>query len=255
MDGFVLEGERLDDIGFGNLKLIQKPEEFCYGIDAVILADFAAKMMNSGRKKCGTAADLGSGTGIVPIILQHKAAVDKIYAVEVQSDSFERIKRNITINGLERRIEAVHADVLNLTERFSELKNTCDVVMSNPPYMTGGCGIMNGNKAKTIARHETTAGLKDFIKTASELLKDRGELFMVHRPSRLVDICDFCRQFKLEPKNLQFVSPDRNSKPNILLIRAVKYGRPELFLEDPLYVYEENGGNYTQEIMNIYERF
>ena len=251
----LLEGERLDEIGFGELKLIQKPEEFCYGVDAVILADFAARNMNRGRGKTGIVADLGSGTGIIPIILQHKASLDKIYAVEVQEASYKRINRNISMNKLEDKLEAVHSDVLHLLEHRPELKNLCDVVTSNPPYfMAGGHGLTNENDAKRIARHETTAKLEDFIRVTASLLKDKGELFMVHRPSRLVDICELCRKYKLEPKTLRFVAPNKNRGPNIILVRAVKYGNPELIVEDPLYVYKEEEKSYTDEIMTIYER-
>lgn len=251
----LLEGERLDEIGFADLKLIQKPEEFCYGVDAVILAAFAAKNMNRGRKKTRIVADLGSGTGIIPIILQHKTPIEKIYAVEVQKDSFNRINRNITMNNLESKIEGIHSDVLHVLDSRPELKNMCDVVISNPPYfMAGGHGLTNDNDAKRIARHETTAKLEDFIRVTAALLKDKGEFFMVHRPSRLVDICEMCRKYKLEPKNLRFVAPNKNSGPNILLVRAVKYGNPELIVEDPLYVYKEEDRSYTDEIMYIYER-
>lgn len=248
------QGERLDEIGFGNLKLIQKPEEFCYGVDAVILADFASRSVEKSKGKFKKAIDLGTGTGIIPLILSHKTSIKQIYAVEIQKDSFGRTCRNVELNKLTEVISVINDDVSNIEKKDTFLKGSFDLVTSNPPYMTGGCGITNDNNAKTIARHETTADLETFIKASAALLREKGELFMVHRPSRLVDICEACRKYKVEPKELRFVSPNKNSKPNILLIRCVKSGRPELKMLDPLYVYDEIKGHYTDEIMKIYEK-
>ncbi|MFV0516498.1 MAG: tRNA1(Val) (adenine(37)-N6)-methyltransferase [Aminipila sp.] len=252
-ENFLLQGERIDEIGFNSLRLIQKPDEFCYGVDAVILADFAAKFINQNRKlKKGI--DLGTGTGIIPFILSHKTELEKIYGVELQKDSFNRACRNAQLNNIENRITFINEDISNLLENNPSLKGSFDVVTTNPPYMSGGAGLVNNNSAKTIARHETTADLDSFIRVSSELLRDKGELFIVHRPSRLVDICEFSRKYKLEPKEMQFVSPNKNIKPNILMLRCVKHGNPELKFMDPLYVYDEEKKDYTDEIMQIYER-
>lgn len=248
------QGERLDEIGFGSLKLIQKPEEFCYGIDAVILADFASKVANKNNSKFKRAIDLGTGTGIIPLILTHKTSLEKIYAVEIQKNSFDRACRNVEINELTEKISIINCDVLDLEKKFGKLKGLFDLVTTNPPYMIGGAGIINENDAKKIARHETTADLENFIKTSAMLLREKGELLMVHRPSRLVDICEACRKYKVEPKELRFVSPNKNTKPNILLVRCVKFGKPELKMLDPLYVYDEIGNYYTEELEKIYER-
>lgn len=241
------EGERIDNIGFGNLRLIQKPEDFCYGIDAVLLSSFAEIKENS------IVADLGSGTGIIPIILSHKTKAAKIFGIELQRDSYERGRRNITINSLEDRIKLINCDVKDICEDKDISPLSFDTVVMNPPYLKINGGLKNKNDEKMIARHETTATLSDFIEAASRLLKDRGDLYMVHRPSRLVDISIICRKFKLEPKKIRLVSPNKDSKPNILLIHCVKHGRPELIFLDPLYVYNEND-EYTKEILEIYER-
>lgn len=247
MDDLIREGERIDEIGFGTLRLIQKPEDFCYGIDAVLLATFAEVRKNA------RVIDLGTGTGIIPIILSHRTEAAEIVGVEVQQDSYERGLRNIQINCLGDRVTFIHGDVKHLIKEKMVNKHSFDAVLTNPPYVKSDGGLKNKEAARTVARHETTAELSDFIGEASLLLKDRGDFYMVHRPNRLVDISVLCRQHKLEPKELRLVSPNKDSAPNILLIHCVKHGRPELKFLDPLYVYQQ-GGSYTDEIMRLYER-
>jgi tRNA1Val (adenine37-N6)-methyltransferase len=247
MDNLLKDGERIDDIGFGTLRLIQKPEDFCYGIDAVLLATSAE------IRKGARIIDLGTGTGIVPLILSHRTEAAEIFGVELQQDSYERALRNVAINDLEGRVRFLHGDVKLVPEENSSMVRSFDAVFTNPPYVKGGAGLRNMHSVKTIARHETTAELEDFIRTASFLLKDKGEFYMVHRPNRLVDICTLCRQYRLEPKELRLVCPDKETAPNILLIRCVKHGRSALKFKNPLYVYKEDG-SYTDEIMELYER-
>ncbi len=241
------DGERIDETGFGNLKLIQKPEDFCYGVDAVLLASFAELKKNS------RVIDLGTGTGIIPLILSHKTDAAEIIGVEIQEDSYERGIRNVALNGLSNRIKLINSDVKNLIKEKKVQPSSFDAVLTNPPYVLGNGGLKNKLAAKMIARHETTAGLGDFIREAAFLLKERGDFYMVHRPSRLVDICILCREHKMEPKEIRLVSPNRSSAPNILLVHCVKYGKPELKFLDPLFVYDDEG-NYTEEIMKRYER-
>ncbi len=244
------EGERLDEIGFGGLRLIQKPEEFCYGVDAVILADFAAKY---SRKTFRSAVDLGTGTGIIPLILSYKTEIPSITGIEVQAASFDRARRNSSMNGLEGRVEFVHGDVKDYKTGWGKsLQGSVDLVTSNPPYTAGSSGLTSSNPAKLIARHETTASLEDFMKCAAYVLRDKGEFFMVHRPSRIVDICCLGRQYGLEVKELQFVSPNRESKPNILLVHMVKGGGRETKMLPPLYVYDMDG-NYTPDLLDAYK--
>lgn len=247
-DILISEDERIDEIGFGQLKLIQKPKDFCYGVDAVILSDFAAKNM---KKTPNSMVDLGTGTGVIPLMLSHKTEAKKIYGVEVQKDSFERAVRNAKINGLEEKISFIHGDVKQFSEWGEALKGSVDAVVSNPPYFISGGGIINDLAPKTIARHETTAGLEDFMACAAYLLKPKGDFFMVHRPSRLADICCYGRANGLEPKNMCFVSPKKGSIPNILLIHLVKGGGKELKFQEPLAVYDDNG-NYTVELLEAY---
>lgn len=255
---------REENIGFGNLKLLQKPEEFCYGVDAVILADFAASL-GGGFKN---AADLGTGTGIIPFVLSHKAQNQgsKIIGIDIQRSYVEMASESCRMNGLENRITFIHADAADISaagnlydiseeEAWKEVldEGGFDVVVSNPPYVSKGSGIINGNEAKFIARQETTADLEGFVKSAARLLSSRGQLFMVHRPSRLVDIFYYCRKHGLEPKTIRFVAPKQNETPNIVLVHCRKQAGKELKYMKTLNVYGEDG-NYSSEIEHIYER-
>ncbi|MBQ5797943.1 MAG: methyltransferase, partial [Firmicutes bacterium] len=233
------EGERLDDTGFSGYHLIQKPEEFCYGVDAVLLANFAAKNARKNHRIC----DLGTGTGIVPLILAHKTEAKQIVGVELQFDSWDRAMRMRALNQLEDRLNFANTDVATiagpklgkknaakLTGEAAELlqPGSFQIVTTNPPYMAGTAALQSHNDAKRIARHETTAGVREFVAAAARLLDERGEFCMVHRPSRLADIIAACREFKLEPKELQMVAPRLGEAPNIVLIRCKKGGGAEL---------------------------
>ena len=241
---------RYDETGFGKIGIFQAPEEFCYGVDAVLLADFASQAAQ--RRKGCKIMDLGTGTGIVPLILSHKTDAVYIGGLEVQEHSFSLVEKNIAHNGLEDRIFGFHGDVSCFAEADA-MAGQFDVVTTNPPYFVGGGGISSKNPAKSIARHETTGALEDFVRLAAKLLKDKGEFYMVHRPSRLVDICETCRKYKLEPKELRFVSGKPMEKPNILLVHCVKHGNAELRILEPLAVHNDDG-SYTNEILKIYEK-
>lgn len=251
--------ERIENTGFGDIKLIQDPEQFCYGVDAVILADFA----NSIYPEFSNAVDLGTGNGIIPFILSHKNKDAAFTGVEVQPDAADMARRSCEMNGLEDRIEFIVADVLDITsgdffEKSGSVmphfrKSEVDMVTCNPPYFTKGGAIPSSSKAKFIARHETTAQVEDFIRAAGVLLKRKGHFFMVHRPSRLADIFYFCRKYGLEPKDLRMVVPKPGEAPNIVLIHCIKGGGRELNVMKELAVYNEDG-SYSDEIEHIYER-
>lgn len=245
-------GERIDNIGFGDLKLIQKPDEFCYGIDAVLLADFAAEA------RPDTVIDLGTGTGVIPLILSHKTDASKIMGIEVQVESYKRACNNGILNQLVNRVKFIRGDVADKSVLDFALKsiscpNGVDLVCSNPPYMITNGALVNKNKAKAIARHETTAGIEDFIKAAAYVLKDKGHFYLVHRPSRLVDIFYYARNNKLEPKEMRLVCPQKGATANIVLIHFVKNGGAQLNLLPELAVYNDDG-TYTEEINKIYQR-
>lgn len=245
-----MNAERTDHIGFGDLRLIQRPEDFCYGIDAVILSDFAA----SGIKKHGTVMDLGTGNGVIPLILSHKTSAKKIFGLEVQADSYHVACKNILANGLDDRLAIIHGNVKDIgISLHPELFGIMDVVVSNPPYMANQSALLNNNPAKTIARHEITANMNDFLNAAARLLKNKGHLYMVHRPNRMVDLFCMARDMGLEPKELRLVCPKPGEPPNILLVHFIKGGGKELKILPTLDVYQPSG-EYTDEIMYIYEK-
>ena len=221
------ENERIDDLEFKGFKIIQNSEGFCFGIDAVLLSDFAKNIKNKSK-----VLDLGTGTGILPILLAGKTNLEKIIGVEIQKDVYDMAKRRIALDKLE---------------------NSFDVIVTNPPYKENNTGLKNESEKKLISRHELTANLEDFIRVSSNLLKDNGELYMVHRPERLVDIIENLRKYKLEPKQIRFVCPNVNKEPNIVLIKGVKNANKFLKVEKNLFVYNENN-EYTDEILKIYNK-
>jgi tRNA1(Val) A37 N6-methylase TrmN6 len=239
------EDERIDDLQCKGLKIIQNPKGFCFGVDAVLLSNFCE------IKRDAKAVDLGTGTGIIPILIAGKSSAKKIYGIEIQKEVADMAKRSVKLNNLEDRIDIINEDLKNI-EALIEV-NSIDVVVSNPPYMNSGGGLENPEDLKAISRHEIKCTLEDVIKTASRLLKHNGHFYLVHRPHRLADIMCLCRKYKLEPKKLRFVHPNRNKKPNLLLLKCIKAAKPELKFLDPLYVYNEDG-SYTNELYEIYRK-
>ena len=240
----ILENERIDDLEFKGLKIIQNKDGFCFGIDSILLSDFAKEI-----KKESKVIDLGTGTGIIGILLCMKTELSKIIGVEIQKEVYDMAKRSIKLNNLENKFEIINENIKNL-ENIIET-GTFDAVVTNPPYKKIGTGLTNENEKKLISRHEITANLEDFIKVSSKMLKDKGTLYMVHRPDRMVDIIELLRKYKLEPKKIKFVYPNANKDANLILLKAVKNANPFLKIEKPLYVYNQNG-EYTDEILKIY---
>ena len=240
------ENERIDDLEFKGLKIIQNKNGFCFGIDSVILSDFA-KNVNPNSN----IMDLGTGTGILPILLSAKTEAKKIWGIEIQEDVANMAKRSVLLNKLEEKIEIINENILNLESKFE--KNSNDVIVTNPPYKKKGTGVINEKESKLIARHEITASLEDFIEISSKLLKYKGEIFMVHRPERLVDILYLMRNKKIEPKNIRFVYANKESEPKLILVRGVKNAKEFLKVEKNLYIYNEDG-NYSDEILKIYNK-
>lgn len=244
MDIFLRDNERIDDLEFNGYKIIQDNNGFCFGIDAVLLSDFARDIRNNS-----IVADLCTGTGIISILLAGKTQAKKIYGVEIQESVADMASRSVKLNNLENKISIVNDDLNNLASSFD--LGSFDAIVTNPPYMKPNSGLTNSNKEKLISRHEVMCSLENVISVSSKLLKNSGGFYMVHRPDRLVDIMFLLRKYKLEPKVLRFVQPFANKSPNLLLVKAVKNGNAFLKMENPLIVYN-NDNSYTDEILKIY---
>lgn len=235
--------ERIDDLQRNNYKIIQDPERFCFGMDAVLLSGFAR------AKKGDRVIDLGTGTGIIPILMEAKTRVSDFTGLEIQPESADMAQRSVVLNHLESKIRIVTGDIKEASSLFGAA--TFDVVTSNPPYMTEHHGITNEKSPRAIARHELLCTLEDVISQAAKLLRSGGSFYMVHRPFRLVDIMVLMREYHLEPKRMKLVYPYIDKDPNMVLIEGLRGGRPRLTVEKPLVVYQRPGV-YTDEIYDIY---
>lgn len=237
--------ERIDDLQLKNLKIIQNVNGFCFGIDSILISDFAKNI-----KKGSMVLDLGTGTGIIGTLLCGKTNLKKVIGVEIQEEVCDMAKRSIILNNLQDKFEIINENIKHIENILP--KNTFDVVISNPPYKKENTGLYNEDKRKLISRHEIEANLEDFIFIAKNLLKDKGELYLVHRPERLVDIIYTMRKHKIEPKILRFVFSTPNDLPKLVLIKGIKNANSFLKVENNLYIYDKNK-NYTDEIKKIYK--
>ena len=256
-----------DKIGFGDYRIIQDREQFSYGIDAVLLADFAARFINES-KKCSEeiAVDLGTGTGVIPIILAHKTRLKKIVGLDIEKYFVELAKKSAVENGLDNRISYEVCDVrdcrnLNFSKIIGNCNNEmvdcnridCSFVLCNPPYFKANASIASENSIKDVARREIKGCLGDFCSFASKVLKRGGEFYLIHRPERLIDIFEALRDVSMEPRDIRMVSSTMSGEPKFVLVRSIKNAGENLRFMKPLAIYE-NDGNYTQEILKIYER-
>ena len=237
------QNERVDDLHRKGYQIIQNPEKFCFGIDAVLLSGFV--QVKSGAK----VLDLGTGTGIIPILVEAKTKASHITALELQEESVDMARRSVRLNGLEEKISIVQGDIKEASHIFDGA--SFDVITTNPPYMTEHHGLVNPDMPKAIARHELYCTLEDVVRESSRLLKMTGKFFMVHRPYRLVEIITTLSKYKLEAKRIRFVHPYVDKEPNMVLIEAVKGGKSRVTIEPPLVVYKEVNV-YTKEIYDIY---
>ncbi|MBA1334790.1 MAG: tRNA(1)(Val) (adenine(37)-N(6))-methyltransferase [Firmicutes bacterium] len=243
MEEFVKDGERVDDLQIGGLRIIQNPRKFCFGIDAVMLANFATV------KKGDTVLDFGTGTGIIPLILAGKTKASRIIGIEIQEEMAEMAGRSVRMNRLEERIRIIHGDIRNIGEYVKD--SSADLVVSNPPYMDGGHGLINPDDSKAIARHEIMCTLDDLIGSAAKVLKDGGRLALIHRSSRMVDVLSLMREKGIEPKKLRMIHSAVDKDSNLFLVEGNKSGGRFLKVQNPLIIYNQ-GQIYTDEIHSIY---
>lgn len=237
------EHERLDALQRNGYQIIQNPEKFCFGMDAVLLSGFAK------AKKGERVLDMGTGTGIIPILMEAKTEAAELIGLEIQAESADMARRSVAWNGLENKIQIVEGDIKEAASIFGAA--SFDVVTCNPPYMIGQHGIQNPDAPKAIARHEILCTLEDVIAQAAKLCKPGGRFYMVHRPFRLAEIITEMTKYRLEPKRMQLVYPFVDKEPNMVLIEGVRGGRSRMTVEKPLIVYKEPGV-YTSEIYDVY---
>lgn len=239
----IKQNERIDDLHRNGYMIIQDPKNFCFGVDAVLLTGFVK------IKKDEVVLDLGTGTGVIPILLEAKTEGKHFIGVDIQQQSVNMANRSVQMNELENKIEIHQSDIKNLTNVYK--LSSFDVITSNPPYMNEGGGIVNDYSPKAIARHELLCTLEDIIFNTSKLLKPQGRFYMIHRPFRITDIFVLLRQYKLEPKRFRFIHSHIDQEPCMVLIEAIRGAKPMLKVEPPLIIYKENG-EYTDEIIKIY---
>lgn len=249
MDGYLKQekylkqGERLDELHRNGYFIIQDPERFCFGMDAVLLSGFAK------AKKGDRVLDLGTGTGIIPILMEAKTQAEHFTALEIQKDSADMAGRSVRLNHLEKKIDIIEGDIKEASLLFGPSR--FDVVTSNPPYMTGQHGLTNPELPKAVARHEILCTLEDVIREGAKVLKPNGHFFLVHRPFRLPEIFAVMQKYRIEPKRMKMVHPFVDREPNMVLLEGVRDGKPRLTVEKPLIVFKEKDV-YTDEIYGIY---
>ena len=235
--------ETVDLLGIKDYKIIQSADGFKFGIDAVLLANFTKPLTNA------IGVDLGSGTGIIPIIIVAKSNIKKMIGVELQKDVCEMAARSVELNRLEERIELLNINIKDVPLYFG--KHQYDLVISNPPYYKMNT-LSSSNEKKCISRHESAIALEDIFENASYLLKPQKSFYLIHKPERLVELIESARRYSLEPKEIQFVHPNINRPANLVLIRYTKYGKQGIKFKKPLFVYRLNG-EYTEDIKKIYQ--
>ena len=236
MTSEIRPGERLDDLQIGGLELIQDPEKFCFGVDAVFLSDFV-------RVRPGESVlDLGTGNGIIPVLLSAKTEARHITGLEIQADTAEMARRSVAHNHLEDRIDIVTGDIKEAAELFRPA--FFDVITTNPPYMLADHGIRNPDDAKAVARHEILCTLDDILRESMRLMQDMSRFYMIHRPFRLTEIMIKMHEYKIEPKRIRFIHPYIDKEPTMVLIEGVRGAKPRVTVEPPLIIFDRHG---TQE--------
>jgi len=236
-------GERLDDLQRNGYRIIQDPERFCFGMDAVLLSGFAT------APDGGRLLDLGTGTGIIPILMAAKTRAKELIGLEIQPESADMANRSVILNDLGERVKIISGDIKEAGDLFEAA--SFDVVTSNPPYMIGGHGLQNPEGPKAIARHELLCDLEDVVKAAARCLRPGGKFYMVHRPFRLAEIMVVMNRYKLEPKRMRLVYPFIDKEPSMVLIEGARGGKSRITVEPPLIIYESQN-KYTKEIYDIY---
>lgn len=243
MQDLLKEGERIDDLMRAGLWIIQNPQRFCFGMDAVLLAGF------SKANPQDKVIDLGTGNGIIPFLLYGRYKVESIVGIDIQSENIDLANRSLQLNHLEKYISFQEMNIKDALFKFE--KSSFDVVVSNPPYIAGGKGLVNETSSKAVARHEIFCNLSDVIQSAAGLLKPGGKFYMVHKPFRIDEILILMNEYKVPVKRMKLVHPFLDREPNMILVEGIKGSKGSVIIEKPLIVYESQG-KYTREIYDIY---
>lgn len=243
--------ERIDDLNLNGKKIIQDTELFLFGMDSVLLANKI-----KGVNKNSIVVDLGTGSAVISVIISQKNEIGKIIGVELQDKMYNLAIKNVKYNELEDKICVLKEDLKNadnIRKYIEDItkKDKVDIVVSNPPYKKVGTGSKNEIDEKYIARHEVKCDLEDVFSTASKLLKFKGKLYLVHKPERIADLITLARKYNLEPKEIQFLQPNKFKKPSIVLIEYTLGGGNECIVLPNLIEYDKDG-KYTEEILEIY---
>ncbi len=236
-------GETVDDLQRNGLRIIQDKKRFCFGMDAVLLSAYA-KARPGDR-----VLDIGTGTGIIPILMSDRTQAEHFTALEIQSESADMARRSVSLNGLDERIRVTEGDIREADRLFAAA--SFDVITCNPPYMTGGTGLLNDAGPVAAARHEILCTFEDIACAAGRLLKAGGHFYLIHRPLRLAEVITSLCSHRLEPKRMRFVYPFIDHEPNMVLFDCVRGAGAQVRVEKPLIVYT-SPGCYTDEIMEIY---
>lgn len=236
--------ERVDDLQRNGYRIIQNPDWFCFGMDAVLLSAFT--QVKPGE----TALDLGTGTGVIPILLEARTQGSHFTGLEIQKPVAEMAGRSVRLNGLEQKISIVNGDIKEASSIFG--RASFDIITCNPPYMNDSHGLKNPSEPKAIARHEVLCTFEDVAREAAACLKPGGRFCLVHRPRRLMDLLTILRRYRLEPKRMRLVYPYVDREANMVLIEAFRGGGVQMHVEPPLIVYEKPQV-YTEEVRRLYQ--
>ena len=243
MNNLIREGERLDDLQRDGLRILQRADGFRFGTDAVLLADFA------GVKRGERVADVGTGTGVLPLLLSARAADTEFDAFEIQEQVADMAARSVQINGLQTRIRIHHADCRDAAALIGHER--CHLVVTNPPYTKGGAGLVSPQQTRALSRSDSDCTLEAWIAACGRLLRNGGRLCCVFPAPRFLELCDALRSARMEPKRVRFVAACADAAPKLVLVEGLKGGRPGLHIQPLLITHDENG-QFTREMRRVY---
>jgi tRNA1Val (adenine37-N6)-methyltransferase len=244
IDKFLCPGETLDELRPAGLQIIQAKRGYRFSLDPVLLSAFSRVASEE------TVADLGTGAGVIPLLLAVRTDAKKIVGVEIQPELADRARRSVLLNGLQHKIDILEGDLRELQGRLAA--QTFDVVVANPPFRRPGTGRQAPDSERAAARHELAGSLVDFVRTAAYLLRDGGRFSVVFLVERLMELLAGMQGLRLEPKRLRYVHPRVGERANLVLVEGRKGGRAGLLVEPPLYVYD--GQAFSAEIEAIYDQ-